>query len=177
MWASSNAKQWLQPLIVSHGWGAGFTSSFIWDGNRDYSAVLAIPATLRWWQAVGHSRALEYIRETLAVGLGTLLTRWQTHLLAPLSLCATNMALVRLPSEQPTTFTELGTLLVREPPPDDGSATSTDAKRWQDWLFDRGMEVPCKCIQGHLYVRISVAIYNCEEDFHRLAAAVLEHVD
>ncbi len=37
-------------------------------------------------------------------------------------------------------------------------------------------QVPVKCIQGQLYVRISAHIYNVRADFERLAEAVLELV-
>lgn len=31
----------MRPAIISHGAGSGFVSAFIWDGNRDYSPILA----------------------------------------------------------------------------------------------------------------------------------------
>jgi selenocysteine lyase/cysteine desulfurase len=174
LWASEAAKEWLKPLIVSHGTGSGLTSAFVWDGNRDYSPWLAIPATLRWWAAVGPSRALAHVRQTLASGCAALLTRWQTHLLAPLALSACNMALVRLPAAQPGDCVSVETLLAREPPSADGPANSDAAKQWQDRLFARGIEVPAKCVQGYLYVRVSVAIYNTVADFEKLGNTVLE---
>lgn len=142
--------------------------------------MLAVCATLRWWRAVGPERAAEYMRDTLAAGVAALLTRWQTHTLLPAHLCS-NMALVRLPTDAlprdgstplPASA-PLEDLLGRKPPALDGPATSADAKAWQDWLhFAAAVEVPVKCIQGHLYCRVSAHIYNETGDYEKLADAV-----
>ncbi len=47
MWVHSQRRGSVRPLVLSHGSGAGFTSDFVWDGNRDYSAQLAVSAALR----------------------------------------------------------------------------------------------------------------------------------
>lgn len=36
----------MRPAITSHGAGSGFVSAFIWDGNRDYSPILARACSL-----------------------------------------------------------------------------------------------------------------------------------
>lgn len=77
--------------------------------------------------------------------------------LVPLSLHAPTMALVRLPESYQTS-----------------PSTSDDAKRVQDMLFDNLIEVPIKCINGVLYVRISCHIYNETSNYERLASVVLE---
>ena len=42
----------VEPPIVSHGFGAGFASSMVWAGAKDYSEFLALPALIRgWWRA------------------------------------------------------------------------------------------------------------------------------
>lgn len=60
------------PPIVSHGYGSGFASGFVWDGCRDYSGVLAVPAILRFWEHVGLSSARSYCRELLAAACALL---------------------------------------------------------------------------------------------------------
>ncbi len=55
-----------------------------------------------------------------------------------------------------------------------GSQTSSEAKLIQDLLhFHHRIECPIKCIQGVLYVRLSVQIYNVFEDYDKLKGAVL----
>ena len=53
--------------------------------------------------------------------------------------------------------------------------TSDDGKYMQDRLhYDHGVEVPVKCVNGSLHVRISAHLYNRLDDYERLAAAVLK---
>ena len=42
------------------------------------------------------------------------------------------------------------------------------------WRVFYLMQVPVKCVDGKLYVRISAHIYNEMKDYERLAEAVLE---
>jgi hypothetical protein len=42
----------------------------------------------------------------------------------------------------------------------------------QERLHQQGVEAPVKCLEGQLFVRVSVHVYNTEEDYARLAAAV-----
>ena len=52
---------------------------------------------------------------------------------------------------------------------------STEAKYIQDRLhYEYNIEVPIKCIQSRLYVRISAHIYNEMADYQKLAVAVLQ---
>jgi hypothetical protein len=53
------------PPIVSHGYGSGFASGFVWDGCRDYSGVLVVPAILRFWEHVDLAAARSYCRQLL----------------------------------------------------------------------------------------------------------------
>jgi hypothetical protein len=51
------------PPIVSHGYGSGFVSSFVWDGCRDYSGVLIVPALLTFWERFGWEAVRTYCRD------------------------------------------------------------------------------------------------------------------
>jgi isopenicillin-N epimerase len=78
-WYVSNAHKWLfapkgtaflhaapevatatMPLVVSHFVGLGFPRAFDWAGTRDYTAWLAIPAALRFFQSLDPVPAREY---------------------------------------------------------------------------------------------------------------------
>eukprot|EP00892_Ulva_mutabilis_P003123 jgi/Ulvmu1/12811/UM097_0040.1 len=156
LWAAQRHHVRLRPLVVSHGHGHGFTSDFIWDGNRDYAPYLAVGGALAWWRAHGRS-ARQYMHDTLAAAVQLLLRRWRSGVLAPLRLCAA-MACVRLPDA-----------LQSRPP---GSSDSADGKQLQEALYAHGVEVPVKVHAGSLYVRISVHVYNTEADYTALADAV-----
>lgn len=65
MWVSSNLRQSLRPSILSHGFISNvknsiesvysdpskILSSFVWDGCRDYSAILTTASALRFWES------------------------------------------------------------------------------------------------------------------------------
>lgn len=87
-----------RPAILSHGAAAGFLSSFIWDGHRDYSASLAVPVALRFWATVGPQRAREYCRALARRASHLLSQQWSTGpLTTDTALTTIPMALVRLP--------------------------------------------------------------------------------
>ena len=177
LWAAPGARATLLPPVRSHGAGRGFLSDFLWDGNRDYAALLALPATLRWWRAMGPERVTAYMRATLAAGVAVLMARWHTHTLVPLTMTS-NMALVRLPADAcdvgapPPAPVGPMTAAGAHTPAEDGAASSDDAKAWQEALYARSVECPVKCIQGHSYVRVTSHCYSHTGDFIVLAEAV-----
>jgi len=122
--------------------------------RQDYAALLAVPATLSWWEAAGgleagaaHSRAL------LADACALLAAEWRTPPPVEGGACAAPMALVQLP---------LG-----------GRAfTPTDGKAVQDRLHALRVEIPVKTINGRLFARVSAAVYNERADYERLAEVV-----
>lgn len=158
LWVAPQHQRHIRPLIISHGFGAGFTSDFIWDGCRDYAPILGVSAALRFWAALGPDRVRAYMTSLLAQAVQLLTAAWGTGTLVPLSMCG-SMALVGLPPG-----------LVAAPP---SKADPADAKFVQDLLYaNHRVECPVKCIQGTLYVRISAAPYNVPEDYRQLLAAV-----
>ncbi|WIA22809.1 hypothetical protein OEZ86_009760 [Tetradesmus obliquus] len=61
------APQWqqqVQPPVLSHGAEAGFLSSFIWDGCRDYAPLLAIATAIQWWKGLGMQQQQQQQQET-----------------------------------------------------------------------------------------------------------------
>ena len=143
-----------EPLVVSHGYGEGFNSNFIWHGAADYSAALALPQLAEWWRNVGLERAISHNANLRREAVDMLAGRWHTE---PLTDYGGPRALVRVPF------------------PEGVVMTSADGKALQDRLhFDYAIECPVKTVNGKLYVRISAAVYNEHDDYHRLAQAVEE---
>ncbi|KAL6061598.1 putative L-cysteine desulfhydrase 1 isoform X2 [Balamuthia mandrillaris] len=165
LWVRREFQETVFPLSLSHGFGEGFTSNFIWDGCRDYSAALVIPLLIKFWKAVDEEKAQHYMRDLITSATALLQDRWQTsdNVIAPSSMFGT-MALVGLPEN-----------LLQTVEGSSSASTSTDAKTIQDKLhYEHKIEVPVKCVQGKLYVRISAHIYNELEDYQRLADAISE---
>jgi hypothetical protein len=185
MWVSPRTAGRLRPAIVSHGYTPGsgdgahavapgkLLSSFAWDGCRDYAALLTVPSAIALWgrlaaKADGGVGGLGVLRRhnrrLLDDATAMLAEEWgvpATDFAAPPHLRAGSpMSLVPLPRH------------VAGP---SGAAAVTDAEafRLQEWLHhDHAVEVPVKCLEGRLYVRISAHVYNTLDDYQRLAHAV-----
>jgi hypothetical protein len=171
------------PAVVSHGIDDGYLSRFLWDGCRDYAAALAVPAVLDYWQHRYPCLSTDLhpqLQQGLMDGVQCLLqtwygdsipapTEWHLHhlTLAPMSVWGPTMALVRLPLER--------MMKGRSPMMVVPSlvATSAHAKQIQDYLYQQHIEVPIKCVNGQLYVRVSYHVYNTTSDFERLAQQLL----
>eukprot|EP00731_Ephydatia_muelleri_P028162 Em0019g1035a len=154
-------QQYIRPLVISHGFGSGFSSEFIWAGLKDYSAQLALHTVFDFWEHYGVQSIRQHIVNT-ARAAGALLQRaWGTSLLAGENMFGP-MVLVELPS---------GII----PNEDQRSIKYDHAEIVQNKLYHGfQIEVPVKAIQNKLYVRISAHIYNHIDDYMRLAEAVNE---
>ena len=177
-----------QPAVVSHGEDDGFLSRFMWDGCRDYSAQLSLPAILDYWNAVDVDTVRVEMQRNLKEGVQILASYWHPGVcsdkgdascvekhsaeagltLVPLEMHAPMMALVRLPDR--ISGGDKGTSSAVM-----GPKTSTDAKRVQDFLYSHNVEVPIKCVCGVLYARVSCHVYNTADEFERLALAALKY--
>eukprot|EP00201_Polytomella_parva_P012696 CAMPEP_0175059016 /NCGR_PEP_ID=MMETSP0052_2-20121109/12189_1 /TAXON_ID=51329 ORGANISM="Polytomella parva, Strain SAG 63-3" /NCGR_SAMPLE_ID=MMETSP0052_2 /ASSEMBLY_ACC=CAM_ASM_000194 /LENGTH=394 /DNA_ID=CAMNT_0016324501 /DNA_START=586 /DNA_END=1770 /DNA_ORIENTATION=- len=108
LWVRRDRQRAVRSPIISHGFGDGFASEFIWDGCRDYAPYLASSAAMRMWKALGPRRCVMYCRSLLADAVRLLVQRWWqacglnerellSYMVAPLSMCG-SMALVALPA-------------------------------------------------------------------------------
>lgn len=167
-----------RPAVVSHGIDDGYLSRFLWDGCRDYAAQLALPVVLDVWEKAHPPLVRSWIHSQLTTavsilaeswhGCGDDMESWPGHVtLGPMSVHSP-MVLVKLPSR----LCGKGvTATMMEAPP----KTSADAKQIQDFLFDHHIEVPIKCINGILYVRLSCHIYNELKEYDRLGQVMLTY--
>ncbi|XP_039253741.2 uncharacterized protein LOC120330848 isoform X1 [Styela clava] len=156
-------KKELQPtvksLVVSHGFESGFQSQFLWTGLKDNTAFLSLHAVLNFWKQVGVENIRSHGRELLKKAVELLQRKWKSELIAPLVMNGF-LCCVSLPS---SSYSEK---------PD---ASFEDGEAIQDKLYhDYNIEVPIKCIQNKLYVRISCHLHNEIKDYEKLADAVLE---
>uniref|UniRef100_M4BER6 Aminotransferase class V domain-containing protein n=1 Tax=Hyaloperonospora arabidopsidis (strain Emoy2) TaxID=559515 RepID=M4BER6_HYAAE len=163
----------IEPRVVSHGFFDGMQSAFMWTGLQDYSAWLALPQCLAFWQQQGVDETREYMHALAQDAAELLYARWKMpgHLARERQFPQHKrhaMRLVQLPSMRRL----CGGVTVSA---DNPNATSTDAKRVQDSLhYIHRIEVPVKCVDGRLYVRLSAHVYNCLEDYEKLAVAAVE---
>ena len=150
LWTAPERQADTHPLVISHGYGQGFTAEFDWVGTRDPSAWLSVPAAIDFHERLGGARLRER-NAALAREQAMMLARtWATERGAPDALTA-SMAAVRLPPHEP--------------------ATAERALELRRKLFDdHRIEVPVTAFAGALWARISVHAYNRPADYARLAA-------
>ena len=150
LWVAADRQADTHPLVISHGFGQGFTAEFAWVGTRDPSAWLSVPAAIDFHERLGGAK-LRDRNAALAREQATLLARtWATERGAPDALTA-SMAAVRLPLPEP--------------------ATTERAWELRRKLFaDHRIEVPVSAFAGALWARISAHAYNRPGDYARLTA-------
>mmetsp|Transcript_20054 Transcript_20054/g.25980 ORF Transcript_20054/g.25980 Transcript_20054/m.25980 type:complete len:498 (+) Transcript_20054:228-1721(+) len=160
-----------QPAIISHGIDDGLFNRFVWDGCRDYTSMLSIPMALDYWEMMGPKNVRKSCTDILERAIKILSYHWHKDeeilskcLYAAPEMLSSSMALVRLPDH-------LSGLA------QDEVKTSADAKKLQDFLYRNRIEVPIKCIDGHLFVRISCHVYNKPENYVRLSNVIMEYSD
>eukprot|EP00930_Biecheleria_cincta_P075954 TRINITY_DN63150_c0_g1_i1.p1 TRINITY_DN63150_c0_g1~~TRINITY_DN63150_c0_g1_i1.p1 ORF type:complete len:336 (-),score=49.20 TRINITY_DN63150_c0_g1_i1:69-1076(-) len=161
LFVSPDHQHWIQPLVISHGYGTDFPSGFYWPGLSDFSSWLALDEALAFWDLVGMHPARTYCNYLVTDAAEMLAEAWGTHLGIPVELLGP-MALVQLP--------ELPMLQSA------GKHYSYEhAEAVQNALFETfKIEVPVKALSGNLYVRISAHIYNHIEEYEVLRDAMLE---
>lgn len=51
----------IRPMAISHGFGSGFCSEFVWTGLRDYGPYLALHTVLHFWETFGAHKIRTYM--------------------------------------------------------------------------------------------------------------------
>lgn len=159
----------IHPRVVSHGFFDGMQSAFMWTGLQDYSAWLSLPQCADFWQQQDMQQCRQYMHTLVQDATELLYEKW--GMLEELESAEQfplhkrhAMRLVKLPTARPVFGVDTAQ-----------ATTSADAKHVQDTLHERfSIEVPIKCVDGVLYVRISAHVYNSLDDYARLARAILE---
>lgn len=138
---------WLEPLVVSHGWaeGNGFVEHNEWSGTRDIAPFLTVPAAIDYLRAHDWSRV-----------------RAESHALAASAqrdLCD-RYGLPPLSQDQ---FAQMVTIPLPH----------CDAAAVKERLYtEHRIEVPLGELFGQCGIRISVQAYNTADDLKRLLAAL-----
>jgi isopenicillin-N epimerase len=149
LWTSPRQQAETHPLVISHGFGQGFTAEFDWIGTRDPTAWLAVPAAIDFHERLGGARLRERNAARAREQANNLARIWNTERGAPDELTG-SMATVRLPLSDP--------------------ASPERAQNLRRKLFDdHRIEVLVAAFAGALWARISAHAYNRPADYARLA--------
>jgi isopenicillin-N epimerase len=151
LWVAPHLRDQIQPAIISHGAEFGFLEAFDWLGTNDPTALLAIPAALRFLAEVGVDRMrayntalAQYAREVLADALGT----------EPAWPIARQAFMAGVP---------LGIDL-----PDKAATT-----RFHAFAYERSAtEIPVMAWSGQTVLRASAQVYNTPAQYERYASMI-----
>lgn len=160
LWARPDLQSRIHPLAVSHHYGEGFAREFGWQGTRDISAWLTVPAAIAFMEELGWDRVIEH-NHALAVYAQRLLCEiWNVSPLSPLDgRMLGSMATVPLPGRL-------------------AQLSGEQVVRLQQRLYDTyRIEVPIVQWAGRCFVRPCCQVYNEAHDYRRLADVVREVVN
>lgn len=155
LWVRPDRQAGIHPLVISHPFGEGLAPEFAWQGTRDYSAWLSIPAGIEFMAELGWDRVRAY-NHALAVWANRMLcARWGVE---PLS---------------PADGSMLGSMCTVPLPSPLGSLTDEQFRRLQQRLYSQHrVEAPIVLWAGRSFVRPCCQVYNTPEEYDRLANAV-----
>lgn len=157
------------PRVVSHGYFDGYQSAFMWLGLQDYSPWLSIPKCIEYWEHQGVDECRAYMHSLAQDATERMYAKWgmSDHLARAKRFPAHKRHAMRLVQLPPGSVFGVDTSA-------SATATSADAKFIQDTLHHTfAIEVPIKCVDGKLYVRISAHMYNSLADYEQLADVLL----
>ncbi|GMH42541.1 hypothetical protein BSKO_10460 [Bryopsis sp. KO-2023] len=155
LWVHRREQGNVRPVVASQGSGLSFQQEFVWTGAGDLSAWMAIPAAGKIFQLLGFSEIRRRNLWLLQSATNLLLAAWESVELLGLEEDGVPAAAVSLPNV-----------------PD--RMVSHDVA----WELHRGLriryaiEASIKCWKGRLWVQISANLYNCIQEYERLAHAV-----
>ena len=141
------------PCVISHFYGEGFEPEFDWQGTRDFSAWLAVPAALDFMQALGVERLIRHNHQLACWAHGLLVRGLGAQPATPLDgSCLTCMAVVQLPESLRRFET---------------------VEHLQADLYARErIEVPIIDWGGRWWVRVSAAVHNMPWHYEALLKAL-----
>jgi len=152
LWAADHVRDRTHPLAISHGYGQGLAAEFDWVGTRDALGQFSLPAALAFRERFGEAAIRAYNHELVMRASEMLAAAWGTAVGAAEALTG-SMRCVRLPDAFEAT--------------DDAA----QALRWRLADEDK-VQVPIRCLDGALWVRLSAQVYNEIGDYERLRQAV-----
>nr|XP_022334107.1 hercynylcysteine sulfoxide lyase-like isoform X1 [Crassostrea virginica] len=159
LWVHKDHQGWCTPLVTSNKYKEGFQMEFCVQGTRDDIPYFLIPEAIQFYKDVGGMDKINrYKRELLGPASVMLAERLQTRLLEiPDSVVAPGMRLVLLPEYQGYPKTVEGS-----------------EKLFLDLTHLHKTNTAIYCVQGELYIRLSVNIYNEMADYERLAEVLCQ---
>lgn len=153
LWVAPAHRDRMRPLVTSWSHGEPYPASFDLSGTVDHSAWLAVPDGLAFWERIGGWEQVGRNAELLGRGADHVRT-----------VLGTASPLGGIPSAPCMTLVAL---------PEGVADTAESAEAlWQE-LYAAGFVVPPVAFAGAGYLRLGAQAYNDEDDYTRLAEALV----
>jgi isopenicillin-N epimerase len=144
----------IRPLVPSHRYAEGYQPAFDWTGTFDPVNILAVPAALAFWEAIGWEEMRSRQRATVDDGAARVATALGTS--TPVAdQFRPAMRVIELPAT-------LGADKARQ-------IEATLSEKHQ-------IEISLMSLHGRSWVRVCGQIYNTANDYDRLASVLPELV-
>ena len=154
LWTHPRRQAQTRPLVISLGYGQGYTAEFDWVGTRDVSAWLSLAPALDFMDSLGASAVRAHNHDLVMWGAQHLAAVWGVDLPVPESMLG-SLAALPVPEVWQTEPTVEAGLSVRG-----------------QLYKERRIEVPVHPIGSQMWVRISAQVYNTREDYEALGDAL-----
>ncbi len=155
LWVHPDRQPSIHPNTISHHLGEGLASEFEWQGTRDVTPWLSVPAAIDFFASIGWDRVMSHNHQLATWAQQHLCARWGVTPATPLDgSMLGSMATVALPQD---------------------ARRFSGCAELQRAIFDCfRIEVPVVDWGGGWWVRVSCHVYNRAEDYERLAEAVIQ---
>jgi len=154
LYAAPRWRDQLLPLVGSHRLTEGYQAAFDWTGTRDPSALLSVPAALRFFAAAGWPAIWAHNNALARQGAALIAKSVGTAAPDPPDGMAAAMRLAGLPWQ----------------------LTDAHAKELERRLLEQErVVVPVTSHAGAHWLRVSAQLYNSPGDYERLADALLRY--
>ena len=134
LWVKDPEKNEIKPSVISHGYGQGFSSEFIWKATKDYGKFLSIRQSIQWHTGYGLNRVMKRNQDLVMKG-ATIITSMipKSRILSHDEMC---LCVIELPEKiskscNATTF----------PRSKYQPTTMEMCRKCLKWLDERGIQV------------------------------------
>jgi isopenicillin-N epimerase len=157
LWVRRDRQKDVHPLIISHHLGEGFKAEFGWQGTRDVSAWLTIPAALQFMNELGWEPVRSH-NHALATWANTMLS-----------------SRLKLANLSPLDGRLLGSMASLPLPPPLHTMSEAQIMQVQRKVYDEfRVEMPLMLWQENFYFRVSCQVYTTAQDLVRAGEVVEE---
>jgi len=143
----------IHPVVISWGYGSGYTQEFDWVGTRDPTPWLAAPDGIRFLRGLGFDELRRHNHDLAWRAARHLTDTWKTPLELDESMAGCMVTVMT---------------------PESCGTDKPAAIRLRDrLLYEHDIEVHAHARAGRVWVRVSAQAYNDDRDIEKLAGAVL----